>query len=301
MPTGPTPVFEPTFKDSRHDSTYERASSTTLPVPEPGRDLLADRIPTLITNGNSTISESIHTEVEFIGKLEHWENLEKEVADLYQTHFKPNENNKHNLGQKPKDNKPGLNNTHNEVSWVGDEHSLQGKFTHRVLDPVTTAVLDKLPTTDKKWDWEYVVRYGDSKTSNCKNGTSKLPDFVASKMMTTYVKDKNNNNNNKTDIIPLVLGEAKVFWTHTLEKWYQEISDDNPGRKFRQLLGKTNPALSIVFFKILTQQVRPNYRVHAIKHADIFFPHHLRRNHIPEAGKGRGWTLLSILLECDQA
>ncbi|ESZ93122.1 hypothetical protein SBOR_6494 [Sclerotinia borealis F-4128] len=174
------------------------ASSTTTAESQTGRTLLAADIPNLLTTGHSTYSISLHHELEFQGTLVHWSDFEENVALTFEKLFPKNlEKAAHILAFRPKDNSEGLNNVYNEMTYVGDEHSLQGRFTQQLLTPVTCA-LRNLSSN---------IRYGDSKSSTCKEPNLKLPDFVAS---TGTIKE---------NIEPRVVGEAKVFWAHPLDRW----------------------------------------------------------------------------------
>ncbi|KAM3087644.1 hypothetical protein ACMFMG_001721 [Clarireedia jacksonii] len=188
-----------------------KTSSHTAPEAVTGRDLLADRLPDLLTTGNSTTSISIHRDLEFRGVLVHWSDFEEEVVKCYEKHFPSDDPNAHILEFKPKQSSSvrhpeDLNHLYNEVLFVGEEHSVQGRFFQQAAAPVTVALQDK----------DYDMRYGDSKASTCQQANSKLPDFVASKV---YTEHDSSTGKTSREVKPRVVGEAKVWWTHPIYAW----------------------------------------------------------------------------------
>jgi hypothetical protein len=209
--------YMPEFKD---------ASSTTSADNLTARKLLEDRVPSLLGTGQSTKSISIHRDLEFRGTLKHWSDFEKEVRDLYEQQFPADARRQHILGFKPKNNTEGLNNIYNETVYVGDEDYLRGRFVQQVLVPVTVTLQDLRQR----------VRYGDSKSSQCREANKKLPDSVAS----VIVEETDDNDKLVKFVRPRVVGEAKVFWTHPLSLWMQEDNGLEFANLFRKLLGKTS-------------------------------------------------------------
>ncbi|PQE24266.1 phosphoglycerate mutase family protein [Rutstroemia sp. NJR-2017a BVV2] len=212
------------------------------PIPLTASKLLAERIPDLLTTGKSTKSSTLHKNVKYVGPLVHWKNFEKEVTDHYIAAF-PKDKKERVLDWKPADNedvgreKKLKNHCYNEEIIVGDEHSLQARFTDQALHQVTCVAQD----------FNLNMRYGDSKTADCEKAAAlpggkereRLPDFAGSKLGW-----KINEDTGKNDLIvrPRVLGEGKVFWTHDLAIWADVTREpEGPKSKLRELLGKMNP------------------------------------------------------------
>jgi hypothetical protein len=199
------------------------------------RDLLAERLPDPLTSSKSTKSKTVHTHLNFTGPLRHWATFEEDVSKAYLKTFTSTHPGGV-LDWVPEGNRPEHNICRNEAIIVGDEHSLQGRFSDQALKQVTCVLVDKSKN----------MRYGDAMTAGCKSQNShlRLPDFAASKIR--------NEKGKRIEIELRVLGECKVFWTHDLRKWADPMGDpEEEGSDLRSLLGMMNPLNC--YFQILTE------------------------------------------------
>ncbi|PQE17954.1 Glycoside catalytic core protein [Rutstroemia sp. NJR-2017a WRK4] len=161
------------------------------------KDLLGERLPDPLTSSKSTKSRTVHAHLIFVGTLRRWDTFETDVVKEYRDTFAKGPGGV--LDWVPADNEPEHNNCRNEATIVGDEHSLQGRFSDQALKQVTCVLVDESRN----------MRYGDAMTAGCQGQDNhlRLPDFAASKIG----KEK--------EIELRVLGECKVFWTHDLRTW----------------------------------------------------------------------------------
>ncbi|PQE22907.1 Glycoside hydrolase catalytic core protein [Rutstroemia sp. NJR-2017a BBW] len=198
------------------------------------KDLLGERLPDPLTSSKSTKSRTVHAHLIFVGPLSHWDTFDADVLKEYRDAFSSQPGGV--LDWVPADNEPEHNICRNEAIIVGDEHSLQGRFSDQALKQVTCVLVDQ--SRD--------MRYGDAMTAGCQaqDNHLRLPDFAASKITNERGKPK------KIEL--RVLGECKVFWTHDLRNWVDPMGQPERRRsEFRKVLGMMNPLNC--YFQILTE------------------------------------------------